>query len=147
LIAGEPETPRLAYADQINKYDLVNRSISRERPKDDLLYCAMDRTWKLIYRHSRPEESELYNLARDPHELHNLHAQHPDQVSRLRAALDEHAGYVTGPFAGPGAPDASVLKHLKALGYVGNADEEQDEGDPNTARPDDQATTRPTAQP
>ena len=84
----------------------------------------MDRTWKLIYRHSRPEESELYNLASDPHELHNLYAQHPDQVSRLKAALDEHEGYVTAPFAGTGAPDASVLKHLEALGYVGNVDED-----------------------
>ena len=140
LMEGKSEPPRLAYADQINKYDLVSASISQRRPKDDLLYCAMDRTWKLIYRYSYPDESELYNLADDPHELNNLFARYPDQVRRLKAVLDECNGYVTAPFTDADLPDDATLRALESLGYVGGSDEDEE---PNA----DEITTRPTTPP
>lgn len=143
LMAGRSEPPRLAYADQINKYDLVSASISQRRPKDDLLYCAMDRTWKLIYRYSYPAESELYNLAEDPHELNNVFGRHPEQVARLKAFLDECNGYVTAPFTDAAMPDESALRTLEALGYVGGVDDE----DPNEDEASTQPTTRPTTEP
>ncbi len=140
LMEGRPEPPRLAYADQINKYDLVSAGISQRRPKDDLLYCAMDRTWKLIYRYSYPDESELYNLANDPRELNNLFGQQPAQVKRLKAILDECNGYVTAPFTDAARPDEATLRALRALGYTGG---EEDEDEPD----DEQASSRPTTKP
>ena len=140
LVAGESESPRVAYADQINKYDLVSASISQRRPKDDLLYCAMDRTWKLVYRYSYPDESELYNLVEDPHELNNLFAQRPEQVRRLKAVLDECNGYVTAPFSDADRPDVATLQALESLGYVGSL---EDDDEPNA----DEASTQPAARP
>lgn len=139
LIEGRPESPRIAYADQINKYDLVSANISKLRPKDDLLYCAMDRTWKLIYRYSYPDESKLYNLADDPRELNNLFTRQPEQVRRLKALLDEFNGYVTAPFSGTDTPDDATLQALQSLGYVGDTDEDE----PNA----EESTTHPTTQP
>ena len=70
LIEGKHEPDRIAYADQINGYDL-NAGLVRSRPLDDFLYCAMDAHWKLVYRPAHPEASELFDLRADPHESVN----------------------------------------------------------------------------
>ena len=108
----------------------------------------MDRTWKLVYRPTQPDESELYNLADDPHELNNVYAQHPDQVQRLKAILDEHNGYVTAPFTGGTAPDHETLERLKSLGYVGgDMEEDEPEEEPPAPPPATQPASQPTTQP
>ena len=142
LMEGKQEQPRMAYTEVLNEYDL-NSSVTRKRPKDNLLYGAMDRTWKLIFRYTYPEESELYNLADDRHELNNLFGQKPKQEKRLRALLDEFDGYVTAPL-GSGAPAADVMEALESLGYVGGAEDYEDE--PNQMEANEPAT-QPTAQP
>ena len=116
LINNKPEPSRVAYADAINLYDL-NAGITLKRPKDGLLYCVTDGSWKLIYRPELADESELYNLAADPLEMNNLYTQQPEQVERLRKILDDFDGYVDKPF-GEGA-DPAVVEKLKSLGYVG----------------------------
>jgi arylsulfatase A-like enzyme len=45
--------------------------------------------WKLIAPVTADVSSELYNLKDDPHEAHNLTAEHPEIVGQLRARLDE----------------------------------------------------------
>lgn len=140
LIAGRAGAPRMAYADQIIEYDLVGYQIATQRPKDKLNYCAMDRTWKLIYRYTHPDESELFNLADDPFELNNVLADHPEQFARLKKYLDECNGYVTRPFTEEALPDRSVLDSLSALGYIGQSHEDEDEEPPAS-----QPTTAPEA--
>ena len=54
-----------------------------DRPTDDFLYCAMDAEWKLIYRPTNPDLSELYHIAEDPLETKNLLAERPDETLRL----------------------------------------------------------------
>jgi arylsulfatase A-like enzyme len=117
LIRGRREPPRIAYADQLNLYDL-NANMLKKRPDDDLLYCAMDRSWKLIYRSLRPDESELYDLQADPREQRNLFKRENLQAQRLLAALNEFGGFVGKPF-GPGRDDAA-LERLRSLGYAGD---------------------------
>ncbi len=115
LMRGEPDEPRIAYADQLNMYD-TNANMVARRPNDDLLYCAVDDNWKLIYRPRHPDLSELYHIAEDPGELQNLyHKNHPEAL-RLRAYLDESGGYVDGPFGE--SMDEETKKRLEALGYV-----------------------------
>lgn len=41
LIKGEKDEPRMAYADQLNRWD-SNAPPARRRPLDALIYCAMD---------------------------------------------------------------------------------------------------------
>ncbi|HUU82896.1 MAG TPA: sulfatase [Phycisphaerae bacterium] len=118
LMAGETDSPRIAYADALNLYDLNAKSVQTKRPQDDLVYCAMDRQWKLIYRPRHPDKNELYNLRDDPGELHNLYGRESTQAERLLAALKEFDGFVDQPF-GEGT-DAEALERLRAMGYVLN---------------------------
>lgn len=122
LMAGRPEAPRIAYADALNLYDLNTKSVQTKRPHQ-LVYCAMDRQWKLIYRPRHPEQSELYQLEEDPRELRNLYSKSHAQVERLLAKLNEFDGFVDEPF-GQG-DDADALDRLRSLGYV---DEDREPG-------------------
>jgi arylsulfatase A-like enzyme len=45
--------------------------------------------WKLIVS-QRPDKNWLFNLADDPTERHEISAQQPETVARLRALLDAH---------------------------------------------------------
>lgn len=115
---GQQRPPAVAYADQLNLYDL-NANMVSKRPQDDLVHCASDGRWKLIHRPRQPDRDELFDLAQDPKELNNLYRpDHPEAV-RLLAALDAFGGYRDEPFE-EGA-DAEALERLRSLGYVGGA--------------------------
>jgi arylsulfatase A-like enzyme len=120
LIEGRDEAPRVACADQINGYDWNARMVETH-PLFDFLYCAMDREWKLIYRPSQPEKSELYDLAHDPGELANRFSQRPEEVRRLERELARWKGWVTAPFEsdGSGVDLHASASALEALGYAG----------------------------
>jgi arylsulfatase A-like enzyme len=121
LIEGRDDPPRMAYADQINGYDL-NAAMLEKRPLDDFLYCAMDRDWKLVYRPTNPDKSELYNIAQDPRELKNLFARDHEHAQRLLLELARTNPWVTEPFA-PAANSGNVAaaqQALAGLGYVGS---------------------------
>jgi len=117
LIHGRSEAPRIAYADAINLYDL-NATIVARRPDDALVYCAMDREWKLIHRPTLQAKDELYNVSVDPGELVNLIDAEPARADELRRELERFNGFVRKPFGE--ARDPEVLKRLRSLGYIGN---------------------------
>src|SRR5262249_22747066 len=77
-----------------------------------------DRRWKYI----RAPAPELYDLARDPGELHNLLRDEPARARALQMALDGHLRAESSPAAarapsGGGVPTELVEK-LSALGYA-----------------------------
>ncbi len=115
LMDGLPDEPRTAYADQLNLFD-SNASMLKRRPNDDLVYCAMDDRWKLIYRPRNPGLSELYHLADDPGELINEYENEPEEVARLLQILEESGGFVDEPFGE--SVDEEARERLKALGYL-----------------------------
>jgi arylsulfatase A-like enzyme len=117
LVRGRSEAPRVAYADAINLFDL-NASMVKRRPDDGLVYCAMDREWKLMHRPLLEGKDELYNLSADPREQRNLVDFETAQADRLKKALDQFDGYVEKPFGD--ALDPKVLERLRSLGYIGN---------------------------
>ena len=121
LMAGKPESPRLAYADALNLYDLNAHMVATRRPNDGLVYCAMDREWKLLYRPKDPDQSELYNLERDPGERINLYGKVQTPTERLLAKLIEFDCFVDEPFGQ--ADDPETLERLRSLGYVGEETE------------------------
>jgi arylsulfatase A-like enzyme len=114
---GAGESPRIAYADALNLYDL-NAGLIAHRPHDDLVFCAMDRTWKLVYRPRLPHASELYKLDADPREMNNLYESDHVEARRLLAYLEGAGGFVDEPLGAD--EDAEALERLRALGYVGN---------------------------
>ena len=139
LMNGEPQPPRIAYADQLNKWD-DNAGMVRRRPLDQLIYCAMDKTWKLIYRQTAAEQSLLYNIAQDPRETNNLYRPDHPQAVRLKAALDAFGGYRKVPFlAGANGPGR---RHLEAMGYIERAGGDEESPDP-TSQP--ASSSRPAA--
>lgn len=75
------------------------------------LRSVVDGRWHYIHG-PRPE---LYDLASDPAEAHDLAAQHPREVERLQAAL----GRVPSGPAIPAGVDTATAERLAALGYVG----------------------------
>jgi hypothetical protein len=88
----------------------------------------MDAEWKLIYRPTHPEHSELYHLTEDRGELHNLYKERLDQAIRLKRELAHHAPWVTAPpapLADPGDVEASRVA-LEALGYAGSENQPSD---------------------
>lgn len=64
-----------------------------ENPRDpsdtvDYRWLVNDR-WKLIVPRGADASAELYEVVDDPHEQHNLAAQQPQRVRRLRTTLDQ----------------------------------------------------------
>ncbi len=87
--------------------------------------------WKLIVG-ARGVEF-LYDLERDPFELEDLAAEHPEHVARLRAALDRHVEQAhergrrrAADPAPSAAASAARVEELRALGYVSGDDAEGD---------------------
>ena len=96
-MAGEADE-RVAFADQINGYDW-NAGMVRERPLDDFLYAIIERDWKLVYRPRHVEQSELYQLGVDPHELHDLVVgMSDDELHDLECHACPGAGACGGQF-------------------------------------------------
>lgn len=56
-----------------------------------------DGDWKLIWRALLPSAVELYNIAEDPSEKHNLAADHPDKVAMLQKRANDLAATMAKP--------------------------------------------------
>jgi arylsulfatase A-like enzyme len=120
LLEGEALPARPVFADQINLFD-SNAHMLGERPKDDLLHCVVDGRWKLVYRPTRPDESELFDLETDPCESHDLFDERRDEATRLLKELARRAPWVTAPPASleeDPATRAAAGTALSALGYA-----------------------------
>jgi arylsulfatase A-like enzyme len=113
---------RIVLAEALNTLDT---HAPRKLPahQKDLLFCAIDRRWKLIYHRDHPENSELYDLASDPRESTNVIARHPEEKERLLRRLSESGAMVIDSVA-PDAPEADEsIRMLESLGYIhGNAE-------------------------
>ncbi|MDP6410111.1 MAG: sulfatase [Planctomycetota bacterium] len=127
LIEGRSEAPRSAYADQINGFDL-NATMVDRRPEADFLYAVVSGDWKLIWRPTRPERSELYHLAEDPLETLNRLSTEPERTRELLADLARRDGWVLRMFSGD-APSPEVLAMLESIGYSNSGDAQG--ADPN----------------
>lgn len=69
---------------------------------------------------------ELYHLSEDPLETHDLSAEQPERVARMRATLEAtrelgRGAQAAATFLAPAQPlDPAALEELKALGYGGD---------------------------
>ncbi len=73
--------------------------------------------WKLI----EAPELELYHVAEDPTEQHNVLAEHPEIVSELLEKLHAHADRGGELEATPSEVGDEMLARLEGLGYLGVA--------------------------
>jgi len=118
LMSGESEAPRRAYAEQLNGWD-YNSFVTQKRPKDAFLYSIVTKDWKLIRRDDLPDESMLYRLSSDPHELENLYGSEDgaEARNRLQSWLEAADTYRREPFTGE--TDTEAEEKLRSLGYLG----------------------------
>ncbi|MFH0944266.1 MAG: sulfatase, partial [Planctomycetota bacterium] len=121
LMDGKPDQPRTLYADQINGYDFNAKMVNR-RPQADFLYSVTRDPWKLIYRPSFFDRSELYNLREDPRETRNLWAVETNVRRDLLQELARRDSWCTQRFPETGEDDPdreAAAGALESLGYVG----------------------------
>ncbi len=53
--------------------------------------------WKLVWQATLPSRTELFDLANDPGEQHDLSAKHPDKVATLKARIESLAREAVKP--------------------------------------------------
>ncbi|MCA9309991.1 MAG: arylsulfatase [Phycisphaerales bacterium] len=80
--------------DGIDVWNTVARG--EASPRREVVYniepfraAIRDERWKLIWRTTLPSSVELYDLAADPTEMHDVAAEHPQVVARLQARVNE----------------------------------------------------------
>ncbi|MHC4992979.1 MAG: sulfatase family protein [Planctomycetota bacterium] len=116
LAGGAPDPGHVAYADSVNM--LTYRSASGvTNDKTDMLFAVTDGRWKYIHHLIREDESELYDLARDPREQSNLYASRPDDVERLLADLTARP-FQPDRGQADGMMSPEDLERLRSLGYL-----------------------------
>ena len=127
LLNGQPEEPRLAYAESLNRYS--NNAPIKQLPANcrDDLFCVMDKKWKLIWHKHQPGNVELFDLEEDPEEVKNVAADHPDQVERLKRVLDERGSFNV-PFDPEVDGQSNRTQLLIELGYIDDPNAEDPGG-------------------
>lgn len=104
LIAGEREA-----GDRVSYFEALNANLTRNWAP---LTGAVSKGLKLI---DLPIP-ELYDLASDSGELHNMYARRPDLAKPLERSLDALTAGRRGPT--PTAVDRETSERLRSLGYV-----------------------------
>jgi len=107
------------------------------------LYALTSSQWRYHYTPDKPEL--LFDRHLDPHELHNAAGQFAAQTEQLRrqtlelvAALKRRGDSFGPDDAKPLELDPQLQREMEALGYIGSANDEEEEKPP---------TTKPAGQP
>lgn len=99
---------------------LRDRAWGEGEAGSQLLFALTQEGWR--YYHRPEGQDQLYDIARDPGELADVAAQHPERVSAYQGQV--RRVIQTRPFrpSGEGAPAASAenIEMLKTLGYLGD---------------------------
>jgi arylsulfatase A-like enzyme len=79
--------------DGLNVWDTIAEG--KASPRSEFIYnvepfrgAVRQGDWKLIWRTTLPSSVDLYNLADDPYEKHNVAAAHSDKVAEMQARLE-----------------------------------------------------------
>ncbi|QDT62835.1 sulfatase family protein [Calycomorphotria hydatis] len=116
-IVGLPESAILKPCDGTSLYPLFTEEQGeREKPLGFRYYdntTLIDNDWKILHVRQRrkskdPLNYELYNLASDPHEEHNLVDEHPGIFRRMKRKLIEWNKSVDRSVAGKDYPEGEV---------------------------------------
>lgn len=95
------------------------------------IFSARDERWRLVWNPEKLEPQEtppgaypvpeiaLYDERADPQDLIDLAAQRPDEVARLRAAIERWRATQQRWSGTQSAPDAQRQRALREMGYAG----------------------------
>jgi arylsulfatase len=97
----------------------------------DRIFSARDERWRLVWNPEKLELQEtppgpypvpeiaLYDELSDPRDEHELGAQHPEQVARLRGEIEHWRARQKRWSGKQSAPDEARQRALKEMGYAG----------------------------
>ena len=114
-IVGLPAAAMLQPQDGISLKGLfTGQRTRREKP---IPFCCLSNTalvdndYKLIHLGKKKElqQYELYDLAADPKEEHNLYAERPEVARRMQAAMDAWKASVSASVAGKDYPEGKLM--------------------------------------
>ncbi len=101
---ADASTAKCKPLDGVNVWETI--AAGKPSPRTEVVYnvepfrgAVRQGDWKLIWRSLIPTSVDLYNLATDPYEQHNVAAEHPDKVAALQARLNELGRESTKPLA------------------------------------------------
>lgn len=113
LIGADPDpwTSRIAFAERrpLNEY---RRSLGWQHEE---VYSLQRGDWKLI---DLDGQQEVYDLASDPRELHNVASSNDAERLELQSLLDAKVKWIKGLAGTAETPEDVDLDELRALGYV-----------------------------
>jgi arylsulfatase A-like enzyme len=79
--------------DGVNVWETIAQG--KPSPRTEIVYnvepfraAVRQGDWKLVWRSLLPSRIELYDLAHDPSERHDVAAQHPDEVALLQKRIE-----------------------------------------------------------
>lgn len=73
------------------RYAFSSSSHFGEHTNSSQIFSVEDRRWKLIF-YKRPPRLSLYDIEKDPNEVSDVKAEHPEIMNRLVHILSEHIG-------------------------------------------------------
>jgi arylsulfatase A-like enzyme len=104
-------TARCKPLDGVDVWPTISQN--KPSPRTEVVYniepfrgAVREGDWKLVWRTTLPSLVELFNIAADPSEKHNLAAQHPQKVAELQQRIEQLARESAKPLF--------MVEHFKA---------------------------------
>ncbi len=132
----EPDAPDpglTIYSDALDlkmyRFATLDPAIRFVDRKPDMLLSLIIGDHKYIHHFMHHQESELFDLAQDPDESHNLAQASPEIVMRMRQELQALDCLPKRPEQTEKPMSDEDARRLRSLGYVGGDEEEEEDDD------------------
>jgi arylsulfatase A-like enzyme len=120
--SGFGATRRAAFSERVKPPSITAMGLAYDQ------YAIILDGWKLVRNENQPDdipEYELYNHLEDPINMHDVAADHPEIVERLKAELDTWRQYAIDLKPPPDSETTQGLSpeeiaRLRSLGYINN---------------------------
>jgi arylsulfatase A-like enzyme len=113
------------------RHGLLDTTWGKRGKESRPMHSVGDGRYRLIQRPEKPEGAQLFQMEEDRLEQHDIAADNPDVVERLRGALAAHLDAAVPAWGGPEqvSLDDFELSQLRALGYAVGGEERAPEPD------------------
>ena len=112
-IVGLPDSSMLQPQDGVSLVQLFTNNIKRREKPIPFHYAGnsvmLDNNIKLLHVGKKEKQYELYDLAADPNESHNLYNETPEQVNRMQRLMNSWVESMNASIIGKDYPEGRLL--------------------------------------